>query len=411
MMRLKTFRGKTMAEALDQVKRQFGRDALILNTRTFTQGGVFGIGGKPCVEITAAPHNSDLPVRTPPARLRARSGRLGSAEGAAEPVSPRQPISTAPSSEALLAELGSVKSLVQDLLRENRRAQAGQLPEELFDTYRHLVEQEVAEHLAEQLIERVRGELDAQQLSDRRRVRVQLAAALEEMLPIAGPIQLTPTRGPTIIALIGPTGVGKTTTIAKLAANFCLREHRSVGLITVDTYRIAAVEQLKTYAQIINVPLEVVVTPEELQDAVQRMGELDVVLIDTAGRSQRDDTKIEELKRFFAQVRPHEVHLVLSSTCGEAVLTEAIDRFSEVGVDRVIFTKLDEALGFGVVLTCLNRAEAKLSYVTMGQDVPDDIEVGRGSRLAALILNAERNPKTPVEARASDRVQARAGTA
>jgi len=324
-------------------------------------------------------------------------------------MSPRKTVPTPPPGDALLAELGSVKSLVQDLLRENRRARATQVPEELFDTYHHLVEQEVAEGLAEQLIERVRHALSAEQLADRRRVRAQLAAALEEMLPLAGPIQLAPARGPTVIALIGPTGVGKTTTIAKLAANFCLREHRTVGLITVDTYRIAAVEQLKTYAQIINVPLEVVITPEELQEAVQRMSDRDVILIDTAGRSQRDDTRIEELKSFFTQVRPHEVHLVLSSTCGEAVLTEAIDRFSAVGVDRVIFTKLDEALGFGVVLTCLNRAEAKLSYVTTGQDVPDDIEVGKPARLAALILDAERKAKPAVEVLGSGTDQASAG--
>ena len=325
-------------------------------------------------------------------------------------MSPRKTISSPPPSEALLAELGSVKSLVQDLVRDNRRARAAHVPEELFDTYHHLVEQEVAEGLAEQLIERVHRVLSAEQLADRQLVRAQLAAALEEMLPIAGPIQLAPARGPTIIALVGPTGVGKTTTIAKLAANFCLREHRSVGLITVDTYRIAAVEQLKTYAQIINVPLEVVVTPEELQEAVQRMSGRDVILIDTAGRSQRDETKIEELKRFFAQVRPHEVHLVLASTCGEAVLTEAIDRFSVVGVDRVIFTKLDEALGFGVVLTCLNRAEAKLSYVTTGQDVPDDIEVGKGARLAALILNADRSAKSTAEVAGGGGGKVAAGT-
>jgi len=174
--------------------------------------------------------------------------------------------------------------------------------------------------------------------------------------------------------------------VAKLAAILCLREKRKVGLITIDTYRIAAVEQLKTYAQIIDVPLEVAMSPSQLRDAVTGMSDRDCILIDTAGRSQRDDMKIKELRGFFNIVRPHEVHLVLSSTSSENVLAEAIERFKQIGIDRLIFTKLDEALGFGVILSCLEKADARLSYLTTGQDVPDDIEVGQGASLARLIL-------------------------
>jgi flagellar biosynthesis protein FlhF len=151
-------------------------------------------------------------------------------------------------------------------------------------------------------------------------------------------------------------------------------------------YRIGAVEQLKTYAQIIDVPLEIVSSPEEMRVAVLGMADRDVILVDTAGRSQRDAIKIKELKCFFDAAPPDEVHLVLSSTASEAVLTEAIERFSEIGVGRVIFTKIDEAIGFGVILTCLQKANARLSYITTGQDVPDDIEVGEGRFLAELIL-------------------------
>jgi flagellar biosynthesis protein FlhF len=116
------------------------------------------------------------------------------------------------------------------------------------------------------------------------------------------------------------------------------------------------------------------------------MADRDLILIDTAGRGQRDLLKVKELNGFFNAVRPHEVHLVLSTTCSEAVLRETIDRFADAGIDRVIFTKLDEALGFGVILSCLQKASARLSYVTTGQDVPDDIEVGEGRALAELIL-------------------------
>jgi flagellar biosynthesis protein FlhF len=188
------------------------------------------------------------------------------------------------------------------------------------------------------------------------------------------------------VALIGPTGVGKTTTIAKLAANLKLREGKRVGLITIDTYRIAAVDQLKKYADIIGSPLKVVGSPEDLRDAIHAMNDCEFVLIDTAGRSPSDTLKLNELKNFLAFARPDEVHLVISTTSSEACIESAINRFSDVRVDKIIFTKLDEAVHVGVVLNVIRKVGKSLSYVTMGQDVPDDIEVGRGRKLAQLIL-------------------------
>ena len=379
-----------MGETLAQVKREFGRNAVILNTRTITRGRVFGIGGRDCVEITAARGMSDLPASLRRGTIKQRSGRTGNADGAAERVSPTAKVSY--HSDALLAEVGALKSVVSDLVRETRRTHSAGIPDELFDTYRELVENEVAEKIAQALIMQVRDRLPGDRLGDPKLVRAELARLLESMLPIAGPICTARFGEPTIIALVGPTGVGKTTTLAKLAANFCLREHRKVGLITIDTYRIAAIEQLKTYAGIIDVPLEVAGTPEQLEEIVARMADREIILIDTAGRSQRDTGKIKELQELFSAVRPHEIHLVLSSTCSEAVLTEAIERFGEIGIDRVIFTKLDEAIGFGVILPCLQKANAGLSYLTTGQDVPDDIEVGEGRRLAGLILGERDEP-------------------
>ncbi len=375
-----------MAETLEQVKRRFGRDAVILNTRTLTKGGMFGFGGKPYVEITAAGGISDLPAplrrRTPTTR----SGRGGRAEGAATPMSSHPASTVAQPSDVLLSEVGELRSLVGELVRETRRSQAANLPDELYETYQKLVENAVAEEIARQLVNGLRRELTEDQLRDPHTVRTRLARGMEPMLPTAGPIRPARATAPTIVALVGPTGVGKTTTIAKLAANLCLREHRRVGLITIDTYRIAAVDQLKTYARIIDVPLKVVMAPKDFESAVARMADREVILIDTAGRSQRDTCKIKELNEFFAVVRPDEVHLVLAGTCSETVLLETIQRFREVGVNRVIFTKLDETIGFGVMLACLEKAEAQLSYVTTGQDVPDDIQVGEGKALAHLIL-------------------------
>ncbi len=392
-----------MADVLAQVKRQFGRHAVILNTRTLSQGGILGFGERTYVEITAARQMSDLSPPLRPGRIKAGSGaerrrpdrgpgRVERAEGAATPMSSATATSPPPSTDAVLSEVGALKSLVADLAHETRRHHASHVPEELFDTYQSLIASAVAERIAQGLIERIRRHLTPDQLREPRVVRAALAGLLKSMLPTGGPIQVTSKDGPVLIALIGPTGVGKTTTIAKLAANFCLREHRKVGLITIDTYRIAAVEQLKTYAQIIDVPLEVATSPEQLREATAHMADRDIILIDTAGRSQHDALKIQDLRRFFDVVEPHEVHLVLSSTSAESVLIETIQRFRELSADRVIFTKLDEAVGFGVILGCLEKADTRLSYVTTGQDVPDDIEVGESGALAARILR-ERCPQ------------------
>lgn len=378
-----------MADALKRVKGYYGRDAVILSTRTFTRGGFLGIGGRPVVEITAARRMSDLPMSLKRGGVQGGSSAGPLAEPEGRRTSAASPAVSPSEMDKLVAEIGSLKSIVGGLARESKRAQCSNVPEELFDTYQKLVGTDVAEQLAEQLIERIRRELPGDRLGDREAVRGELVKALEATLPTAGPIQRARSNGPTVIALVGPTGVGKTTTVAKLAANFCLREMKSVGLITIDTYRIAAVEQLKTYAQIINVPLEIVMSPDQLREAIGRMSDRDVILIDTAGRSQRDSIKIKELNCFFRAAKPDEVHLVLSSTGSEAVLSQAIERFEEVGIDRVIFTKLDEAIGFGVILTCLVKADARMSYLTTGQDVPDDIEVAGGRVLAELLLGQD----------------------
>ena len=185
---------------------------------------------------------------------------------------------------------------------------------------------------------------------------------------------------------MGPTGVGKTTTIAKLAANFRLRENKRVGLITVDTYRIAAVEQLRTYAEIIDLPMEVVSTPREACEAVSRLRNLDLVLMDTAGRSPRDEIRIQELRSMLAEAAPDEVHLVLSAAAGAKSLAATAERFATVGTTALVVTKLDEAAGLGNLLPLARQCRLPLSYLTDGQNVPDDIRVADRRDLAKMIL-------------------------
>ena len=265
----------------------------------------------------------------------------------------------------------------------------------LAKLYTQLLEQQVSDEIAYRVVGDVKAELTAEQLGNGTLVREKLMQKLEQLLPAnmnangGGVSRPSTGTGCRSICLIGPTGVGKTTTIAKLAAAFKLRQKQKVGLITIDTYRIAAVDQLRTYANIIGVPLKVVLTPTELVVAMKEMAECDTVLIDTAGRSPTDQLKLNELGQFIAAGKPTEVHLVLSSTTTQEAMEAALEHFSTVRTDpppQIIFTKLDEAISFGVLLNVARTASKVLSYVTTGQDVPDNIEVGQPRRLARLIL-------------------------
>ncbi len=377
-----------MSDALQKVKRDLGRDAVILNTRTVNRGGLWRLSGRQMVEITAA---KEINVLHPSARRGNMPGDLDGRGLKAEGVALAQPPDVAARDDAvdrLRREVGTVRSLVQDLLSESRQAHLSSVPQDLHQTYLHLIQQEVAAEITSQLLQQLRRELNPQQLADRAIVNARLGAYIEAMVPAGGPVICDRSDRAKVVVLVGPTGVGKTTTIAKLAASFRLREHRSVALVTIDTYRIGAVDQLRTYAQILDVPLKVVLTPEEFRDVLAGLRSHDLIFVDTAGRSQNDTIKLNELRRFFESAKPDEVHLVLAGNCSHKVMLSAVRQFGSLGIDRVIFTKLDEAVGFGVALSVIKQVDAKLSYLTTGQNVPDDIEVGSGRRLAQLILGS-----------------------
>ena len=291
--------------------------------------------------------------------------------------------------KTLLERFREMDERVKDIQRRSRLNDSPDIPEELAEEYQLLVENLVERDVAEEICKTVLRGLRPDHLTQKQFVREKIAEQLEKRLPTSGPIVKTRTNGPHVVALIGPTGVGKTTTIAKLAAKLKLDENRRVGLITIDTYRIAAVDQLKKYADIIGAPLKVVGSPDDLREAVASMRECDFVLIDTAGRSPRDTLKLNELKTFLDAANPQEVHLVLSTVVGRESMELAIERFSAVRLDKMIFTKLDEASHVGTILSVIQRVGKPLSYVTTGQDVPADIEVARGRRLAQRILGSE----------------------
>lgn len=191
------------------------------------------------------------------------------------------------------------------------------------------------------------------------------------------------------VMLIGPTGVGKTTTIAKLAAIQSLWEKKNVVFLTADTYRIAAPEQLRTYAKILCVPIDVVYDANEIPDIVDRYRKADLLLLDTAGRSQKDSRRVEEIRVLYEAFRPDAVHLVLPANMKYRDMLDVIQRMGVVPLSYVLFTKLDETTTYGALLNILLDFDKPVSFFTTGQNVPNDIEVAKGSRLAELLLRGK----------------------
>lgn len=374
-MPTRTYRAATMKDALAKVRRDLGGAAVILGSREVQRRRLFGLGRRDLIEVTAAD-----PAALPPAG----PVRIDTTNAAHSPP-------PAPSAfEAQFGEqLGRLHAMVAEISRQGRIDHLlPDLPAELVPTYATLIEADVPEVLARRLVRLVAESIEPEELDDPEAMRQALREAVESCLPIAPPI--APVRGTRrVVALVGPTGVGKTTTVAKLAASFKLVYGLRLGLVTVDTYRIAAVEQLRTYAEIIDLPLAVVNSPGEMRAAIESLGPVDLVLIDTAGRSPRDEVKIRELADFLAEARPDEVHLVLSATSAERSLKAAVERFATVRADRLILTKLDEADGLGGILAGIGQANLPVSYLTTGQAVPDDIEPAGRRRLARLILGQE----------------------
>lgn len=218
-----------------------------------------------------------------------------------------------------------------------------------------------------------------------------LSSYFSEHIKFAEGIKLS-RRGAKIVALVGTTGVGKTTTLAKIAAKFVLEQGIGAALITADTYRISAVEQLKTYSDILGLPIEIVYTPQELALAIDRHKDKELILIDTAGRSQYSESQMYELQEFL-KVNPRiEKHLVVSASVKLNDAKEIIKKFSAVEPEKIIITKIDETSNFGTVINLLRYENLPLSYLTTGQSVPDDIEVGTPDALASLLLRKIDNP-------------------
>ncbi|HLQ33705.1 MAG TPA: flagellar biosynthesis protein FlhF [Chloroflexota bacterium] len=302
------------------------------------------------------------------------------------------PVKLESSDVALLRDMkNNMVELKTAMSRLSKQAQFGNIANfssVLVNVYQRLVDQELAEDLAQDIILKVNNELGSNGVTNYDLVREYVRRHIQELITVTGPPRLMTGKTKSIF-LIGPTGVGKTTTLAKLAANYSLVEHKRVALVTVDTFRVAAIPQLRTYADIIGVPLEVVYTASDLADALGRFGDRELVLIDTPGGSPRNAKQLEVLKEYLDSVEMKDVYLTIASPTRYRDMVDVYNRFSICRIDGLLFTKIDETDRFGPLVNLLNETRARLTYLTTGQNVPQDIELADSVKMAELLLSEQ----------------------
>ena len=274
-------------------------------------------------------------------------------------------------------ELAQMKTLLAQVMSKEQ-------PQDTVSLQEVLKKQEVSEDLLKDMAAKMPAGTTLLDSFDES-ARNGLIDYFSQVIKFSGGIKLNK-HGVRIAALIGPTGVGKTTTLAKIAARFVLEKNVKAALITADTYRISAVEQLKTYSDIIGLPLEIVYSPDELKVAIHKHRDKDLILIDTAGRSQHNEFQMQELQDFLA-VNPHiEKHLVMSATTKNRDAADILAKFAVCKPDSVIFTKTDETSSLGLIPNLLVNKDISLAFLTNGQSVPDDIVPASAKELTELLL-------------------------
>lgn len=392
-MYIRTFRASSLPEALEQIRAQMGPDASVLHTRQVRDGWL-GWLGRTYVEVTAGSKN-ELTDSIGEATVHMTRARI-EADGTVRSSTPVDRICY-PSAVAAESPVGYP------------RMTPPPLPGPLGGYREELLTLGVRESVAERWLASAASFAAATsvgQIGDDAATpwMEHLQSAVARELRLGSPIRTQP-GDRRIVALVGPTGVGKTTTVAKLAAGFRIQARRRVGLLTIDTFRIAAVQQLRAYADIMDLPMEVVEHADDMTAALDRLGDVDLVLIDTAGRSPRSDARVEELVRMLRPAQPDETMLVLSSTSSRDSIEATIAGFAPVEPTSAILTKIDETPHLAGAISALvgddpaggdigvgngrsgRPGGVSLSYVTNGQQVPDDIAVADPAGLMQRLIS------------------------
>jgi len=368
---------------MGKVKRELGSEAVIIQTREFREGGFLGLFGKIRVEITAAIEEKPVTAQKTPV------SKYGYHVEEAKLPKVRPVSDSKEQTGDLQEEIISMRRMLEKMNKKMEGLGEGKSvwPPILQRWADHLQNRGINENLVKLLISHVQQTLRPEEWADNSQVYARIEANVRQICGQIGLIQPGIDK-PRIVALIGATGVGKTTTIGKLAAGFSIVDKRKIALITADTYRVAAVEQLKTFGEIIGVPVEVVMTPTALREALNLHADKELIFIDTAGRSPHHDLHMLELRAFLDKAQPDFTMLVMSATTQFADQLRIYQRFEGL-TTHLIFTKLDETGSAGSILNILGQTTLPTAYLTNGQNVPNDIEAATPNRMARHVLGEE----------------------
>lgn len=383
-MKIRRYLGKDAHEAMLKVKMDLGNNAVIVSTRRVRQKGILGFFSKPLIEVLATLDDTSSRVAAAKAEDVARGDKTPLEEDSKN-------------KDNKLNQLEAKVSHMEELLNKiHSQIQIGQKPgmeahqdlnTKVYQLFiNNLLKNEVEPELAKKIINSVKNKLGAN--ANVSEVASTLYNTIQGFLGKPETIQLSSSKKPYVIIFLGPTGVGKTTTLAKIAADFALNQRKTVGLITADTFRIAAVEQLKTYAEILGMPVNVIYSTNEISEAIGSYSDKDIILIDTPGRSHRNKAQFEELKSLVTNSQADEIYLLIGATTGVKDCRDIIKSYSFIDNYKLLFTKLDETTSYGVIINIKDLTGKPLSYVTTGQSVPDDIEIINIDKISKILLGS-----------------------
>jgi flagellar biosynthesis protein FlhF len=386
-MRVKRFVANDIQEAMAKIKSEMGTEAVILHTRHFKEGGVLGMFKRSYVEVTAALENRQNEVQS---KLSVSQRETGASVSLPK-ANPEEKWKKKPADSPNLAiEFNNIKRAMAQTSKQNEADEDSttftRLGQQLFE---RLKKQGVEEKLATKAVRTSLQQMSMNSHASKEQIRdIFFNTLLKPVKNKSKPVVFKTgrTRKTKVFAMVGPTGVGKTTTIAKIAAMYALMEKKKVAFVTVDTYRIAAVEQLKTIGDIMNVPVYVVYSLNQLEQCLMSITDSEIVFIDTAGRSHKNDMQIEELSNYLEIAKPDEIFLALSSTSKYEDLLNIMNVYKDLDITRLIFTKLDETSYYGSIYNILNKTKYPLAYFTNGQSIPEDIEAADPVKLVQLLL-------------------------
>jgi len=389
-LKIKKYTASTEQEAILQIKEELGKDALILNIKKVQPKGIFKIFNKPSVEVTAAYEEKvqDNDTNDVQKDLDVQKEKI---IGNALEMQRNQSIQNLERNlEKKIGNLEGILNIISAKL-SNYETISDKNDKQIYNNkviqvmYDNMIQNEVLPTITKKILAGLDEIID----KNINHTNLAIKTAYDRIIEVIGkPRPITLQNKPEIVVIMGPTGVGKTTTIAKLSSYFILEKNKSVGLITADTYRIAAVEQLKIYSSILGLETEVIYSENELEEKFNKLSEKDIIFVDTAGRSHKNNEQLEELSLLLNHMKNCTKYLVLSMTTKFSDLKNILDIYSKISDYNIIFTKADETITKGVILNICYLTGKPISYITDGQNVPDDIEIMKPEDIAKSLLGS-----------------------